>query len=117
KFRINWHWNAAAGDPYYALDCREDDYSWCSGSPDGQLIPSVYFERLREGLGDYRRLITLARLANEKAGTPDAAAAQALLDKRMAAFKLNQREHDALLRPTDWTDFRHKVDDAIEALR
>ena len=31
KFRISWHWNAAAGDPYYALDCREDDYSWCSG--------------------------------------------------------------------------------------
>jgi len=98
KFRINWHWNAAAGDPYYALDCREDDYSWCSGSPDGQLIPSIYFERLCEGLGDYRRLITLARLAKEHAGTPAAAAAQALIDKRMAAFQLNQRDHDALLR-------------------
>ena len=40
KFRISWHWNAVAGDPYYALDCREDDYAWCSGSPDGQLIPA-----------------------------------------------------------------------------
>jgi hypothetical protein len=22
KFRLSWHWNATAGDPYYALDCR-----------------------------------------------------------------------------------------------
>ena len=63
KFRLSWHWNAAAGDPYYALDCREDDYAWCNSSPDGELIPAVQFERLREGLGDYRRLLTLARLA------------------------------------------------------
>jgi len=117
KFRMNWHWNAAAGDPYYALDCREDDYSWCSGSPDGQLIPSVYFERLREGLGDYRRLLTLARLAREHAGMPAAKAAQTLIDKRMAAFKLNQREHDAVLPPTDWTKFRRELDDAIDAVR
>ena len=55
KFRVSWHWNNVAGDPYYALDCREDDYAWCNSSPDGELIPSVEFERLREGLGDYRR--------------------------------------------------------------
>ena len=30
KFRLSWHWNAVAGDPYYALDCREDDYAWCN---------------------------------------------------------------------------------------
>lgn len=86
RFRLNWHWNASAGDPYYALDCREDDYSWCAGSPDGQLNPTVYFEQLREGLDDYRRLVTLARLAKEKAGEPAATAAQKLLDQRMAAF-------------------------------
>ena len=63
KFRLSWHWNVVAGDPYYALDCREDDYAWCNASPDGRLIPSVEFERLREGIDDYRRLITLARLA------------------------------------------------------
>ncbi len=39
KFRLAWHWNAVAGDPYYALDCREDDYAWCNSSPDGELIP------------------------------------------------------------------------------
>ena len=75
KFRLSWHWNAAAGDPYYALDCREDDYAWCNSSPDGRLIPSVEFERLREGLDDYRRLLTLARLAAERPGEPAAQAA------------------------------------------
>ena len=70
KFRLSWHWNVVAGDPYYALDCREDDYAWCNSSPDGRLIPSVEFERLREGLDDYRRLLTLARLATEHPGAP-----------------------------------------------
>ena len=70
KFRIAWHWNVVAGDPYYALDCREDDYAWCNSSPDGRLIPSVEFERLREGLDDYRRLLTLSRLATEENRKP-----------------------------------------------
>ncbi len=117
KFRLSWHWNAAAGDPYYALDCREDDFAWCSAAPDGRLIPSVEFERLREGLDDYRRLLTLARLAAERPGEPAARAAGALIDTRLAAFRLGQRDHDALFPPEDWTDFRRRVDDAIEALR
>ena len=117
KFRVAWHWNCAAGDPYYALDCREDDYAWCSGSPTGELVRSVHFEQLREGLDDYRRLVTLARLAKEKAPTPAAAAAEKLLQERLASFHLGQRNHDALFGPDDWTEFRRKVDDAIEALR
>ena len=117
KFRLSWHWNAAAGDPYYALDCREDDYAWCNASPDGRLIPSVEFERLREGLDDYRRLLTLARLAAEAPGKPAARAARALVDTRLSAFHLGQREHDALFPPEDWSDFRRRIDDAIEALR
>jgi hypothetical protein len=46
KFRVSWHWNVVAGDPYDALDCREEDYAWCNSSPDGELIPAVHFERL-----------------------------------------------------------------------
>jgi hypothetical protein len=117
KFRISWHWNATAGDPYYALDCREDDYAWCNASPDGRLIPAVHFEQLREGLGDYRRLVTLARLAREKAGTPAAKSAQQLIEARMASFHLGQRDHDALFGADDWAAFRRKVNDAIETLR
>jgi hypothetical protein len=117
KFRVAWHWNNVAGDPYYPLDCREDDYAWCNSTPDGQLIPSLEFERLREGLDDYRRLLTLARLAAEKPGNPAAAAGRKLIDTRLAAFHLGQRDHDALFPPEDWADFRRQIDDAVEALR
>lgn len=117
KFRVSWHWNCVAGDPYYALDCREDDYAWCNSTPDGQLIPAVHFEQLREGLDDYRRLVTLARLAAARPGAPPAQAAEALLQQRLAAFRLGQRDHDALFGPADWTTFRRQLDDALEALR
>ena len=117
KFRIAWHWNNVAGNPYYALDCREDDYAWCNSSPDGRLIPSVEFERLREGLDDYRRLLTLARLATENSANPASRTARGLIAERMAAFHLGQREHDELFPADDWSVFRRQVDDAIEALR
>jgi hypothetical protein len=117
KFRLSWHWNVVAGDPYYALDCREDDYAWCNASPGGELIPSVEFERLREGLDDYRRLITLARLADRKPGSPAALAGREWIAARMNVFKLGQRDHDALFPPDDWSAFRRRTDDLIEALR
>jgi hypothetical protein len=117
KFRVAWHWNCVAGDPYYALDCREDDYAWCNASPDGQLVPAVEFEQLRAGLNDYRRLLTLGRLAREKEGLPAAAKAKALLQQRMAAFKLGQRDHDALFGAGDWAAFRRQLGEALEALR
>jgi len=117
KFRISWHWNVVAGDPYYALDCREDDYAWCNATPDGRLVPSVEFERVREGLDDYRHLLTLARLAAAKPDTAEAKAARDLLAARMGAFKLGQRDHDALFGPDDWATFRRRAAEAIEALR
>lgn len=117
KFRVSWHWNVVAGDPYYALDCREDDFAWCNSSPDGQLIPAVEFERLREGIDDYRRLITLNRLSARDPGSPTSRAARQLITSRMAAFKLGQRDHDALFPTADWSEFRRRVDTLIEALR
>ena len=117
KFRISWHWGSLMGDPYYNLDGCEHDYAWCNAGPNGQLIPSIEFEHLREGLGDYRRLVTLARLAKEKAGTPQAVAAEKLIAERMASFKLGQRDHDVLFGLDDWKAFRLKVSDAIDALR
>lgn len=117
KFRLSWHWNATAGDPYYALDCREDDYAWCNATPDGQLVPSVEFERLRAGLDDYRHLLTLARLAKEKSGSAAAEAAEELIAGRLAAFRLDQREHDRLFGFEDWRSFRRQVADLIERLR
>jgi hypothetical protein len=114
RFRLSWHWNATAGDPYYALDCREDDYAWCNSSPDGRLIPSVEFERLREGLGDYRRLRTLARLAHEKAGTPAGRDAEKLIADVMSGLELGEREPKSI---AAYTEIRARLDDGIERLR
>ena len=116
KFRLSWHWNVVAGDPYYALDCREDDYAWCNSSPDGELVPALHFEQLREGLDDYRRLATLARLAKKQPRTPAASAAEKLIADRLAGFRLGQRDHDALFGSADWSQHRRLVDDAIESL-
>ncbi len=66
--RLDWHYNINAGDPYYALDCREDDYCWYNTNADGEMIPSL--DMLRDtipGLNDYRYLATLERLIDEKA--------------------------------------------------
>jgi hypothetical protein len=117
KFRVAWHWNIVAGDPYYALDCREDDYAWANASPDGQLIPSLEFARIAAGLDDYRYLLTLARLAKAKAGSPAAQAGEALIHGRMAAFHLGDRDHDRLFGVQDWSAFRERLADAIEALQ
>lgn len=114
KFRIAWHWNANAGDPYYALDCREDDYAWCQGGPEGQLIPAVEFERLREGLDDYRRMVTLARLINEQLGTPAAREADRLMTEILGKFRLGDRE---LTGETSFPRLRARLDAAIEKLR
>ncbi|MFO0965133.1 MAG: DUF6067 family protein [Gemmataceae bacterium] len=114
KFRVAWHWNNVAGDPYYALDCREDDFAWCTATPDGDLIPAVIFERLREGLGDYRRMLTLARLAREKKGTPAAAAGEKILADILGSFRLGQRD---LTGVGSWRELRGRLEEGIEALR
>jgi hypothetical protein len=117
KFRVAWHWNASAGDPYYALDCREDDYAWATATPDGRLMSTVFFEQLREGLDDYRRLLTLDRLARAKPNASAARAARKVMDARLGAFKLGQRDEGSLAAVGGWSGFRKQVDDAIEALR
>ncbi len=113
KFRIAWHWNVVAGDPYYALDCREDDYAWCNTSPDGELLPSLQFERLREGLDDYRRMLTLARLIRERPGTPAARAGEQRLNEILGGFALGDR---ATRSAETYTQLRAQLDAAIASL-
>jgi hypothetical protein len=117
KFRLGWHWDGAAGDPYYALDTREDDYAWANAGPQGQLLPSVQFFRIGAGLDDYRCLLTLARLAKTKEGSPAARAAESLIRARMAAFHLGQLDHDRIFGAGDWESFRRRMVNAIEALQ
>jgi hypothetical protein len=117
KFRLAWHWNIVAGDPYYALDSREDDFAWANSAPTGQLVPSIEFARIAAGLDDYRALVTAARLAKSKPESPAAKAVEQLIATRMAAFKLQDRDHDALFGLDDWPKFRQRLWDAIEALQ
>jgi hypothetical protein len=114
KYRVSWYWNVSAGDPYYGLDCREDDYAWCCTNADGELISTPHFERLREGLDDYRRLLTLARLAKEHAGTPAARAAEKLLAEVLGGFRLGDRELKGI---ESFAKLRERLDAAIERLR
>jgi hypothetical protein len=117
RFRLAWHWNVVAGDPYYALDSREDDYAWANATPEGELVPSVEFMRITAGLNDYRYLLTLARLAKEKAGTAAAQAAEQLIAKRMAAFHIGERTRGQSFDTADWKAFREQVGKAIEAFQ
>ncbi len=109
KFRLNWHWNVVAGDPYYALDCREDDYAWANSGPGGEFVTSVVFEReMREGLDDYRYLLTLSNLAAEKKDT----AAKQLVESILSEFALGDTD-----KQYDYRQFRGKVAAEIERLR
>jgi len=117
KFRLSWHWNCAAGDPYYALDCREDDYAWCVSNAQRDLIPTLHFEReVREGLDDYRYMLTLERLLREKPNHPAAPAARKLLDDKLAAFQLGERDHNAKWPAAEFRACRLQLAEAIEKL-
>lgn len=110
-FRVAWHWNNVAGDPYFALDCREDDYAWCNTTPDGELVPSVLFERLREGLDDFRRLLMLTRLTREAPGSKDA---EALLAEILGPIRMGQLDGPPVGEFARW---RRRLDEAITQLR
>jgi hypothetical protein len=117
KFRLSWHWNASAGDPYYALDCREDDYAWCVTNAKGDLIPTVFFDRdIRAGIDDYRYMLTLSRLIKEHPNKPGTASARKLLGDKLAAFSLGGRDHNALWPLAEFRSYRLQLAEAIESL-
>ncbi|MCC6444578.1 MAG: hypothetical protein IT210_14120 [Armatimonadetes bacterium] len=117
KFRISWHWNACAGDPYYALDCREDDYAWCVTNARMEMIPSIHFERdIRAGIQDYRYMLTLSRLLAKRPNHPAASAARKLLKDKLASFKLGERDHDAKWPMKEYHIYRLSLAQAIEKL-
>jgi len=116
KFRIAWHWNMRLGNPFYALDSREDDYAWVHVNPEGQLMPEVDFMRLAMGLVDYRLFLTLQHLIDENPHHPQAQQAQHFIKQRLAKFKLGQVKHDKLYSNTDWQYLREKLSNYIEKL-
>ena len=117
KFRLSWHWNAAAGDPFYALDCREDDYAWCVTNSRMEMIPTIHFDRdIRAGIDDYRSMLTLERLIHAHPNHPYAKSAQKLLDDKLGAFQLGDRDHNAKWPVSEFREYRLKLAEAIEKL-
>ena len=120
KLRLSWHWNIVAGDPYYALDCREDDYCWYNTDETGRLVPSLRFlAQIRPGLYDYRYLSTLQRLLKENPGHPAAARARKVFEEMMDLTAGKDRpafRHRAAGRLGEYEADRQKVTSAILAL-
>ncbi len=82
--RLVWHYNVAAGNPYYALDCREDDYCWYNSNVQGELVPSAEFlTEILPGLTDYRYLTTLQQKLAVSKKHPNWKKAEAIWKKMM----------------------------------
>jgi hypothetical protein len=95
--RLAWHWNANAGDPYYALDCREDDYAWANANTKGELVTSLQFERIREGIDDYRYLLALEELIKNNPNHSATPQAKALIENVMNIVPAKDRKARGLL--------------------
>ncbi|MCL2648374.1 MAG: hypothetical protein FWD61_15420 [Phycisphaerales bacterium] len=106
-YRTTWHFNIAAGDPYYALDCREDDYCWYNTDEHQTMVPSLSFlSQIQPGLNDYRYLTTLQRLAKENGD----AAAMKIFEKQVALIAGKDRQSPE---PEAFEKDRKEVVDAI----
>ena len=115
SYRTNWHFNAVAGDPYYALDTREDDYCWYNTDENQTMVPSLaLLQQMQPGLNDYRYLSTLQRLLKEKADSPAAATARKVYDDQLqlVAGKDRPQPKDPAVFETD----RQAVTQAILSL-
>jgi len=122
-YRIAWHWNINVGDPYFALDCREDDYSWVNVNTRGELVESMAFQEIREGVDDYRYLLTLQNLVNSNPTHTAAIEGQILLDQTLALLPADDRRdadgetgYQGDL-PFDPQDVRREMADYIRILR
>jgi hypothetical protein len=83
-YRTTWHFNVVAGDPYNALDCREDDYCWFNTDENKSLIPSMQIlGDIQPGLNDYRYLSTLERLLKAKPNAAATAEAKKVYDEQV----------------------------------
>ena len=93
--RLGWHFNVSVGDPYYALDCREDDYCWFNTDADQTMIPSVSFlGQILPGLNDYRYLSTLQRKLADQQGSKGALQGKSLFEALMSLKAGVDRDRD-----------------------
>lgn len=110
--RLTWHCNVIAGDPYYALDCREDDYCWFNTNAKNELVPStMLLTKVLPGLNDYRYFSMLERLIKENPDHSNHATAQKIFNEMM-----NLKAGTDRSKTVDYTADRTKVTAAIMSL-
>jgi hypothetical protein len=119
-----WHYQALTGDAFDDFDGNARD--WCAvyPGPGGELIPTMDWESLREGVDDLRYIATLKQLA-ARADKGNAAQKQAAAKARaeLAAvlatdeeIKVNQYDFADKLSHDDYNALRHRLADRIVEL-
>jgi hypothetical protein len=73
---ITYSYTGSHVDIYYGLDAREDDFNLAPPRKDGTLTTTAFWERIREGIDDYRYARAVDVLAGD-ASTPAAIATEA----------------------------------------
>ncbi|MFB3893061.1 MAG: hypothetical protein ACE15C_13670 [Phycisphaerae bacterium] len=114
RARWQWHLTVMHGYQFFDLDGREpDSQAICYGRKG--IIPTVYFERCRQGAQDFYLYNTLWKLTQSpSAGTNDARnKAAALLDDTVGKMKIGKRQAPDGF---DADAFKARVIAAIEAL-
>lgn len=118
-----WHYQAYNGDPYNDFDGTARD--WCAAYPgeDGEQIPTLDWEAIREGIDDMRYIATLKSLAARAAeGT---AAQRAASERALAELNavlsigegVNQTSYAEDLSDEEYAGLRTRLIEQILALR
>ncbi len=61
---ITFSYTGSHVDIYYGLDAREDDFSMAPPRKDGTLAQTANWERIREGIDDYRYCVLLSKMSS-----------------------------------------------------
>jgi hypothetical protein len=64
---ITFSYTGSHVDIYYGLDAREDDFSMAPPRRDGTLAQTANWERIREGIDDYRYCVLLSKMSSAEA--------------------------------------------------
>jgi len=116
-----WHYQCPNGDPWNDLD--GDARDWCAAYPgeDGELVPTIDWEALREGVDDMRYIATLKHHAALAAKTPEGgdaaeAAMQTLEEILEGDPAATQYDFRSALSDDAFHGLRRRLADAITAL-
>ena len=117
-----WHYQAYNGDPFNDFDGNARD--WCAAypAPNGEQVPTIDWESLREGVDDMRYIATLKHHAALAAKAPGGKAAADRALKTLATVlggddRVNQYTFRDDLTDDAYHALRRKLVDAILELR